>query len=166
MHLLSQYWWLVVREINEPCYAGQHLKISPLEFQPTVERHYGHFPSAVACALQTLVLYDWDFDGISWADPRDVSRYLLDGQDRWLGFTLPLVLWSGGSLFRSPAQAPDISCLALEPVHDLDGVERGERPACYIYLDATETCSFSRTVTRVRDPAQHDPLSDCPVAVY
>ncbi len=148
MHLLSQYWWLVASEKNQPCYAGQLFKLLEVESGQSVERSYGHFPSAIARVLQALVLYDWD--GISRADPRDVGRYLLDGQDsyRWLGFTLPFVLRSGGSLFRPPDQVPDISSLELVPDFDHDGVERGECPPMPIhYLNATETCSFSRTVT-------------------
>ena len=146
MHLLSQYWWLVASEKSQPCYAGQFLMLPRKEeLQQPVERHYGHFPPAILRVLQTLVLYDWD--GNSCVDPRDVDRYCLNGQERWLGFTLPFVLRSGGSLFRPPAQAPDISCLALEPVFDPDGVEAGERPMHFISLDAAETCSFSLTVT-------------------
>ena len=148
MHLLSQYWWLVASEKNQPCYAGQLFKLLEVESGQPVEHSYGHFPPAIARVLQTLVLYDWD--GISRADPRDVGRYLLDGQDRyrWLGFTLPFVLRSGGSLFRPPDQVPDISSLELVPDFDHDGVERGEcLPMPIHYLDATETCSFSRTVT-------------------
>ena len=151
--LLSQYWWLVVSEKSEPDYAGQHLVLTADLFRRVpVERHYGHFPSAVERVLKTLVLYDWDYDrhAISDADRTDVGRYTLNGQkDRWFGFDLPFVLRSGGSLFRPPAQAPDISCLRLEPVFDSDGVERGERPIQNIYLDSAETCSFSRTVTEL-----------------
>ena len=146
MRLLSQYWWLVVSEKDEPDYAGQLVTKINFRREVPVERHYGHFPPAVAHVLQTLVLYDWDYerDGISDADPRDIGRYLLDEQeDRWFGFKLPFVLRSGGSLFRPPAQAPDISCLSLEPVFD-DGVECGERPIRYVYPDAT---SFSSMVT-------------------
>ncbi len=147
MHLLSQYWWLVANEKSQPCYAGQHLVLTGDEFQKEpVRRHYGHFPQAVRNVLQTLVLYDWD--GNSCADPGDVGRYLLDNQEgRWFGFNLPFFLRSGGSLFRPPSQAPDISCLALDPFFDRDGVELGECPERSISLNATETCSFSRAVT-------------------
>ena len=64
MRLLSQYWWLVVRERVEPGYAGQCLSIE-IEFrEQPVERRYGEFPSSVQHALRSLVLYDWNCDRI------------------------------------------------------------------------------------------------------
>ena len=112
-------------------------------------RRYGYFPPNVERALRTLVLYDWD--GNSSVDRRNAGRYLLDeNEDSWLGFNLPFVLRSGGNLFRPPTRPPDISCLALEPIFDGNGVEIGEGPAMPImYLDATETQGFYRMVTQL-----------------
>ena len=89
MRLLSQYWWLVVRERGEPGYAGQCLSIKSDFREQPVERFYREFPSSVQHALQSLVLYDWSCDQISSADPKDIGRYLPGGQVAWFRFSLP-----------------------------------------------------------------------------
>ncbi len=143
--LLSQYWWLVVSGKRDPDYAGQLFEITEFLEGPVVERRYGNFPPDVERALKALVLFDWDFVGISYPGPRDIDRYLPDIQNNgWFGFNLPFVLRSGGSLYCPPPQAPDISRLSLDPVFDPDGVEYGVSPTRAIYPDSN---SFFRTVT-------------------
>ena len=142
MRLLSQYWWLVVRERGEPGYAGQCLSIKVDFGEQPVERFCREFPSSVHHALRSLVLYDWNCDRIL-ADQKDIDRYLPEGQDGWFRFSLPFILRSGGSPFGPPDRAPDLSHLSLEPVFDPNGDEYGERPISDIHPGVT---SFSRSI--------------------
>ena len=138
--LLSQYWWLVAHCKTEACYPGPSFTIPRVDI--SVERHFSRFPPTIERILQTLVLHDWDKNAL--VNRGDIRRYIVEkNKRRWFGFSLPFIIRCGGSLFRPPNQAPDISPLSLEPVFNDDHVEIGKRPRCDIFFNQAETISFS-----------------------
>ena len=144
--LLSQYWWIVAHYKTESSYPGPSFNFPRPDI--SVERNFSRFPPTIECILQTLVLYDWDKNGL--LNRGDIQHYIVEENTRrWFGFSLPFIIRCGGSLFRPPSQPPDISPLTLEPVFNDDPVVIGERPRCDIFFNQAETTSFSGELERI-----------------
>ena len=143
---LSHYWWIVAHYKTESSYPGPSFNFPRPDI--SVERNFGGFPPTIEHILQTLVLYDWDKNGLQFRG--DIQHYIVEENTRrWFGFSLPFIIRCGGSLFGPPSQAPDISRLAREPVFNSDGVEIGERPRCDIFFNQPETTAFSGELERI-----------------
>ncbi|MDE2889435.1 MAG: HEPN domain-containing protein [Gemmatimonadota bacterium] len=144
--LLAQYWWIEAHYKTESRYPGPSFNIPRPDI--SVERHFSRFPPTIERILQTLVLYDWDRNGL--LNRGDIKHYTVEeNTSGWFGFSLPFIIRCGGSLFSPPSQAPDISRLALEPFFDRDGVEIGERPSCSLYFNQAETSSFRSELVEI-----------------
>ena len=144
--LLSQYWWIVAHYKTESSYPGPSFNFPRPDI--SVERNFSRFPPTIERILQTLVLYDWDKNGL--LNRGDIQHYIVEENTRrWFGFSLPCIIRCGGSLFGPPSQAPDISRLAREPAFDNENVEIGETPTRFFYFNQAETVCFSRRLGRV-----------------
>ena len=143
---LSQYWWIVANFKTKSYYPGPSFNFPKPD--DSVERHFSRFPPTIERILQSLVLYDWDRNGL--LNRGDIQHYIVEeNKRRWFGFSLPFIIRCGGSLFSPPSLAPDISRLKREPVFDNDNVEIGETPTRYFYFNQDETTAFSGELARI-----------------
>jgi len=146
---LQNYWFVDVTE-TVPAHKWGHIDVDWTKLEQ-VSISYTRYPRPLELVFRQLSLFDWQ---PSWLEASDSDSQDKEGDLKrgWLGFSIPFILTVDDSLLNSPARAPEISHLDLEPVFDQQNEEEiGARPNVFIHLDQKETDSFKAFMLRISE---------------